>query len=186
MNWWERMFEQAHKPQSSYEKEQKRLITWHLKRKDNRKINKQWAVEYKGGQCEDCGFTSPYLAVFDFHHINMNEKEFNITKDLALLPENYQKKVKNELDKCSLLCANCHRIKHAKWMAESKPKYDYTNHLDIPNEIAQYVESVADVFHIGELDLDHINDFLNTEEEFHSGSKILPKPSNKGANQNAR
>ena len=77
-------------------------------------------------------------------------------------------------------------FEQAHEMVKPKPKYDYKDHLDIPNEIAQYVESVADVLHIGELDLEHINDFLNTEEEFHSGSKILLKPSNKGANQNAR
>ena len=85
------------------------------RRKESRKLNKQWAVEYKGGKCEYCGFVSSYLDVYEFHHLDMNEKEFTISIRGELLPESFQKKVKPELDKCSLLCANCHRLEHAKW-----------------------------------------------------------------------
>jgi 5-methylcytosine-specific restriction endonuclease McrA len=80
-----------------------------------RAANKQWAIEYKGGKCESCGLVPEYLVVLEFHHKDMNEKEFNISKESSLCLDSFQKKVKDELDKCALLCANCHRIEHAKW-----------------------------------------------------------------------
>ena len=70
---------------------------------------KQMSVEYKGGKCKECGF-SGHPACYDFHHIDPNEKDFGISsKGYTLKWE----KVKTELDKCILLCANCHRLKHA-------------------------------------------------------------------------
>ena len=73
----------------------------------NRKIK---AVEYKGGECKDCGFSYPlYPAdIFDFHHLNPAEKDYNWTK----LRLRSWDSIKLELDKCVMLCANCHRIRH--------------------------------------------------------------------------
>lgn len=60
------------------------------------------AVEYKGGKCKRCGYNSNIKAL-QFHHRNPDEKEFSIN-GLAMKWE----KVVIELDKCELLCANCH------------------------------------------------------------------------------
>jgi hypothetical protein len=71
---------------------------------------KIWCIEYKGGQCEDCGLVSDKrtdFALFDFHHC-YGEKEFEISSGITVS----LKKLKEELDKCALLCANCHRKKH--------------------------------------------------------------------------
>ena len=69
---------------------------------------KQWALEYKGNACSRCGYNK-CSAALDFHHINMDEKEFNLSaRDLKLHWPSIQK----ELDKCELLCANCHREIH--------------------------------------------------------------------------
>jgi predicted HNH restriction endonuclease len=68
------------------------------------------AIEYKGGKCYDCGLQSEFPAVYDFHH-HEGEKDFNISKDGNTRS---WEKVKVELEKCVLLCANCHRIRHAK------------------------------------------------------------------------
>ena len=72
----------------------------------HRKFKKE-CVAYKGGKCIDCGFAG-HPGVFDFHHTNPLEKDLEIskskTKKLAI--------VKSELDKCVLLCANCHRLRH--------------------------------------------------------------------------
>ena len=68
------------------------------------KIN---AVAYKGGKCEKCGYNKNYTAL-DFHHINPSKKDFNIASGSIKSWE----KVKQELDKCQLLCANCHREVH--------------------------------------------------------------------------
>jgi len=71
---------------------------------------KNLAVEYKGGSCQSCGYNR-YLGALDFHHRNPNEKRFGIASKLGwsaksdgLTPE-----LITELDKCDLLCANCHR-----------------------------------------------------------------------------
>jgi len=69
---------------------------------------KQMAVDYKGGCCEKCGYNKCNAAL-DFHHINPEEKEFNLgSKGYTRSWE----KVKVELDKCILVCANCHREIH--------------------------------------------------------------------------
>lgn len=71
---------------------------------------KKEAIEYKGGKCEDCGGVF-HPCVYDFHHLDPSEKEFNLgnilkRKDFSI--------VKKELDKCALLCSNCHRMRHYK------------------------------------------------------------------------
>jgi hypothetical protein len=86
--------------------------------RDARSANKQWAIEYKGGKCEFCGLTPEYLVVLEFHHKDMNEKEFNISRESNMCLDSFKKKVTPELDKCALLCANCHRTEHAKWNEE--------------------------------------------------------------------
>lgn len=72
---------------------------------------KKMAVEYCGGKCQDCLTSFSYPGVYDFHHLDENIKEFSIGNN------GYTKgweKIKKELDKCILLCSNCHRIRHAK------------------------------------------------------------------------
>lgn len=72
--------------------------------KRRRKI-KTLAIEYKGGKCRVCGY-SKYQGALDLHHIKSEEKEFGIgDKGYTRSWE----KVKAELDKCVLVCANCHR-----------------------------------------------------------------------------
>lgn len=68
------------------------------------------AIIYKGGSCVDCNISypeKPYV-IFDFHHLDPNEKEFDWSK-MRLRSFN---KIVKELDKCVLLCSNCHRIRH--------------------------------------------------------------------------
>lgn len=77
---------------------------------DRRKNIKLQAIIYKGGKCQDCKYDNlMYVDVFDFHHLEPNEKDFTIAKSRKSFES-----IKNELDKCVLLCANCHRIRHAK------------------------------------------------------------------------
>jgi len=71
------------------------------------RLRKEMAVEYKGGQCEDCKTSYP-MPVFEFHHLDPSQKEFTWTK-MRLVSD---AKLYKELDKCALLCANCHRIRH--------------------------------------------------------------------------
>jgi len=72
---------------------------------------KRKAVEYMGGACQICGLKEDILDIYDFHHKNPDEKEAIMSK---LFGRKGWSSIKMELDKCILLCANCHRIEHYK------------------------------------------------------------------------
>lgn len=71
------------------------VITW------RRKIKKR-AVELLGGKCQNCGY-SKCIRALQFHHINAIDKDFHISgKSISW------HKMKMEIKKCLLVCANCH------------------------------------------------------------------------------
>ena len=69
---------------------------------------KHKCVEYKGGKCFVCGYNK-FQGSLDFHHIDPKEKDFSIGNMRGTSFEN----LKQELDKCVLLCKNCHCEVHA-------------------------------------------------------------------------
>ena len=74
-----------------------------------RKKVRMMAVAYKGGRCEKCGYDR-CMEALEFHHTNPAKKDFSISS------KGYTrswKRVQDELDKCAILCANCHRETHA-------------------------------------------------------------------------
>jgi hypothetical protein len=68
---------------------------------------KQKCVDIKGGKCVFCGYNK-YVGSMDFHHIDPNKKEYSIS-DLRTYSFD---KLKVELDKCILVCRNCHGELH--------------------------------------------------------------------------
>jgi hypothetical protein len=66
------------------------------------------SIDYKGSKCAICGHNK-CIQVLEFHHTDPNKKDFGIS---AKGYTRSWKKVKEELDKCILLCANCHREVH--------------------------------------------------------------------------
>lgn len=70
---------------------------------------KRKAVDYLGGCCQICGYND-CIDALDFHHLDPVQKEFSISHDGVNVSYD---KLKKELDKCILLCANCHREVHA-------------------------------------------------------------------------
>ena len=65
--------------------------------------------EYKRKRgCKECGFSHP--AALQFHHRDASEKEFNIG-DATRLGWSLTRIMK-EIEKCDILCANCHAIHH--------------------------------------------------------------------------
>ena len=73
-----------------------------------RKNNKEKLFNKMGICCWRCKIIPDCLDVFDLHHKEPTKKERNIS-DLML---GSWKKLEKELDKCVLLCSNCHRITH--------------------------------------------------------------------------
>lgn len=72
-----------------------------------RNRQKEKSVLYLGGKCIKCGY-SKSLAALDFHHTDPNKKDWKPSRLMSYRWEI----VKAELDKCELLCANCHRELH--------------------------------------------------------------------------
>lgn len=72
--------------------------------KTHRTDVKKLLVEYKGGKCIHCGYNRCIRALC-FHHIK--EKKFAISQKAYNL-----NKMKEEVDKCVLLCHNCHMELH--------------------------------------------------------------------------
>lgn len=74
-----------------------------------RKKVREMAINYKGGRCMLCGYKKCIQAL-EFHHLDTSRKDFSISdKGYARSWE----KVKDEIEKCILICANCHRELHA-------------------------------------------------------------------------
>lgn len=73
---------------------------------------KEKLIEFKGGKCSICGveYDGENTAIFDFHHKNPKEKSFVLSTS-NLIRYNWNKIV-SEVEKCELLCSNCHRLKH--------------------------------------------------------------------------
>ena len=75
-----------------------------------RKKLREMAVEYKGGKCNLCGY-SKCIAALEFHHIDSSKKDFGLSEDG--LTRSWTR-IQLELDKCLLVCANCHREIHER------------------------------------------------------------------------
>jgi hypothetical protein len=79
------------------------------KAKERKKVITEWFEEYRSHlKCEDCPENHP--AVIDFHHIDGDEKEVEISR--AVHNSWSIEKIKCEISKCRILCSNCHRKLH--------------------------------------------------------------------------
>lgn len=77
----------------------------HLKRANA--LRKDRILYVMGEKCCICGYNK-CKAALDLHHINPDEKEFSLSNQCSISWE----KTVNELKKCVLVCANCHREIH--------------------------------------------------------------------------
>jgi len=64
------------------------------------------AIRHLGGRCQICGYDK-CNAAFDFHHIQVWDKEFTISDRLTSWAA-----IETELSKVALLCSRCHREVH--------------------------------------------------------------------------
>lgn len=76
---------------------------------ERRRRVKELLVEEFGGRCRLCGFAA-YAGALQFHHVDPSTKRFQLggrglTRSLKILRE--------EANKCVLLCANCHAMVEA-------------------------------------------------------------------------
>lgn len=95
---------------------------WYQNNKDRQKLSakrntlkqreesRQLIIEYlQTHPCIDCGETD--IVVLEFDHIEPAEKKLRISRDYYLVS---LEKLKAEINKCQIRCANCHRRKTAR------------------------------------------------------------------------
>lgn len=74
---------------------------------------KKKAVELKGGKCQWCGWSGD-IGGFCFHHRDPSQKEFGLSNAITTNWEKFWK----EVEKCDLLCCNCHMVFHSDYSGE--------------------------------------------------------------------
>lgn len=117
--------------------------SWHQRNKERRlaKLYEKKAAIYEYMQgiknqlcCADCGERHP--ATLQFHHLNAEDKTFTIgdavNRGFSL------NKIKKEIEKCIVLCANCHFIRH----------YDMRNKKQASSGIAGELEELDTILAI--------------------------------------
>ena len=106
------------KLQKHYKKYQKKYKKTHYKSNKQKYIGK--SIEWRKARrlkffnwlneqsCVDCGISD--VRVLEFDHLDPSVKEYNISQII----EGPEDKLQKELNKCDIVCANCHRIRTAK------------------------------------------------------------------------
>ena len=157
---------------------------------------KEELVKYKGGKCEICGYNK-CIAALEFHHLNKEEKDFTISSYSNLSID----KLKSEVDKCILVCANCHREIHQKENEEKKEiiekqeqeifseilnareeydvkhvknSYKYLEHTDIFRDMENKIKrkDILKKYHISN---ETFNKFLKENNIFYGQKKVFVK-----------
>ena len=71
-------------------------------------------------ECDHCGENHP--ATLQFHHRDPQKKEFNLSKAVT---DGYSiERIKREVAKCTVLCANCHAKEHYEWARRNKEPFE--------------------------------------------------------------
>lgn len=90
-----------------YAKNKERIRARKLERANKRRHEiRDWVRSLKK-RCERCGFDNPIA--LDYHHVG-SDKDFNVAD--AVKSGWGKDRIAEEIQKCILLCANCHRIEH--------------------------------------------------------------------------
>jgi len=84
---------------------------YHIAKRQLREKYRQWITDYKKKQkCSKCGIADYRL--LEFHHKHDTDKEFSVGE---VSTEGYGfDRIKKEIAKCIVICANCHRKLHYK------------------------------------------------------------------------
>lgn len=107
---------------AEYQKEYNR--NWYERNKDGvieRKKQRQqeiwnWFRIYKSAlRCMDCSISHP--AVLQFHHRDRSDKSFTISSVVSRATS--IKQITNEINKCDVLCVNCHAKRHWREIHET-------------------------------------------------------------------
>jgi len=80
---------------------------WQDGKARRRKKKRDIIVAAKNRPCQDCGGKFPHY-VMDLHHRDPSDKDFTLSSSMGKsIPA-----ILDEIEKCDVLCANCHRERH--------------------------------------------------------------------------
>jgi len=104
-------------------------------------MSKEIQLKYKGNKCSACGLSvdemltrwGTFKRMTEFHHVDEARKAQNYN---SLIRRNLCTEQLNELDKCILLCAQCHKLIHAQNI-----KADLSLKLDFEGKV--YEQKIA-------------------------------------------
>lgn len=102
--------------------------------KEKRRFLKFKCVKIKGEKCSKCGYNKNYSAL-EFHHVS-NDKIFNLSN----LSSHSWDDIKKELEKCILLCANCHSEEHNKEYSNSH-EFKFNHELSLTKKRRSYFKN---------------------------------------------
>ena len=101
-----RKVRQAQYSKAYYERNKQNVIK---KINAKKRVHRTWFNNYKATlSCIECGFDHP--AALDFHHVE--RKKTNRKVNELVSDGHTKKRILEELAKCVVLCANCHRVHH--------------------------------------------------------------------------
>lgn len=88
--------------------------------KMEKRYDKFYDAVYKGKCCERCGFDD--VRALELHHKDPENKSFTIGREVRSIAWD---KLMEEVAKCEIVCANCHKIEHSgkhrsSWLGEDK------------------------------------------------------------------
>jgi hypothetical protein len=103
----QRRYKERH-PEKVKEREKKRVRNREKQSetlRNHRQKKKEWLNSLKGSTCSRCELEWPSF-VLEFHHVDPSQKDFILAKCYSRSKE----RILCEIEKCVVLCANCHRI----------------------------------------------------------------------------
>ncbi len=111
----------------------------HYKNSRNGQITSKMILDKSIGKCKICGYRGANLASLEFHHVDPATKKFNISHALLRKIKVTVQEVNDEIDKCIVICRNCHKEKHfdmSKFL-RLKPVIDFKaeNHKELQPKI---------------------------------------------------
>lgn len=104
---------------------QRRAAIVRAVRKRRKKV-REMAIHHKGGRCQCCGYDKCKDSL-EFHHLVRDKKSFGIS---AKGYTRSWRAIEEELEKCIMLCANCHREWHSGLIDEKD--LSFFNNCSIP------------------------------------------------------
>ena len=111
----------AYKRKHYLENKEKYLKSQAKSKRKNRPKKREFVKRYKKFcGCQRCGYDESVNAL-EFHHIDPSIKDSTVSR---LIAGNWSlKKIKAEIRKCVVLCANCHRLIHEQYDKGIKNKW---------------------------------------------------------------